>query len=87
MAEENQNTFDTSKYNNFIVEDKPTENILVPDIIDNSSKYNKFIVKDTTETLPLDSTSKYNKFIVKDTSTLSPQLSYQSTKQYTDAEK
>ena len=53
MAEENQNTLDTSKYNSFIVEDKPTENILVPDIVDKGSKYNKFIVQDKTETLPL----------------------------------
>ena len=74
MAEENQNTLNTSKYNSFIIEDKPTENILVPDIIDTGSKYNKFIVQDKTETLPLDSTNKYNKFIIQDTSTLSSQL-------------
>jgi len=87
MAEENQNTLDTSKYNSFIVEDKPTENILVPDIVDKGSKYNKFIVQDKTETLPLDSTNKYNKFIVQDTSIVSPPLSYQSTEQFTDAQK
>jgi len=87
MAEENQNTLDTSKYNSFIVEDKPTENILVPDIVDKGSKYNKFIVQDKTKTLPLDSTNKYNKFIVQDTSIVSPPLSYQSTEQFTDAQK
>ena len=87
MAEENQNTLNTSKYNSFIIEDKPTENILVPDIIDKGSKYNKFIVQDKTETLPLDSTNKYNKFIVQDTSVVSPQLSYPSTEQFTDAQK
>ena len=58
MAKENENTLNTSKYNSFIIEDKPTENILVPDIIDKGSKYNKFIVQDKTETLPLDSTNK-----------------------------
>ena len=87
MAEENQNTLNTSKYNSFIIKDKPTENILVPDIIDTGSKYNKFIVQDKTETLPLDSKNKYNKFIVQDTSVVSSPLSYQSTEQFTDAQK
>jgi len=87
MAEKNQNTLNTSKYNSFIIEDKPTENILVPDIIDKGSKYNKFIVQDKTETLPLDSTNKYNKFIVQDTPVVSSPLSYQSTEQFTDAQK
>jgi len=87
MAEENQNTLDTSKYNSFIIEDKPNENILVPDIIDTGSKYNKFIVEDKKETIPLDSTNKYNKFIIQDTSTLSTQPTFQSTEQFTDAQK
>ena len=87
MAEENQNTLNTSKYNSFIIKDKPTENILVPDIIDTGSKYNKFIVQDKTETLPLDSKNKYNKFIIQDTSVVSSPLSYQSTEQFTDAQK